>query len=183
MRWWAAVRAPLIAHLHPRFYLMPDDGLFVGMLTAWVSFVAIVTYLLLGWACAGALVTVMGLVGMGAMMVDSTTHGNPPQRSRVVPGHGGTLQNGWLPFQASDSLRHHRVGVSDLPVDSPERAEDTLGISPEVERRRADREPADARRVTPARQVGRKPAERGSSDRGGRGRQVNLVRGVPALDR
>ena len=47
MRWWLVLRDP-VAHLHPSFFLMPDDWLYTVMLTAWVLLVAVVTYLLLG---------------------------------------------------------------------------------------------------------------------------------------
>jgi hypothetical protein len=42
----APVRDAVTATSH-RLGLLPDDGLFVGLLTAWVVFVATVTYLLL----------------------------------------------------------------------------------------------------------------------------------------
>ncbi len=75
VRWWRAVRDP-IAHLHPSFFLMPDDWLYTALLTAWVSLVAAVTYLLLGWASAAALLTVAGLVGLGTVALQS----RPPRR-------------------------------------------------------------------------------------------------------
>ena len=70
MRWWLALRDP-VAHLHPSFFLMPDDWLYAGLLTAWVVLVAVVTYLLLGWASAAALIAVVGLVGLGTVAIQS----------------------------------------------------------------------------------------------------------------
>lgn len=110
--WWTAVREPLIAHLHPRFYLMPDDCLFVGMLAAWVSFVAIVTHVLLGWVCAVALVIAMGLFGIAAMKIDGMGD---------VASHAELPPEGWRPFQAPQPP-HNRVGVPDPPIDSAQPA-------------------------------------------------------------
>ena len=76
MRWWLALRDP-VAHLHPSFFLMPDDWLYTAMLTAWVALVAAVTYLLLGWASAAALIVVAGLLGLGTVAVQSRTPRRP----------------------------------------------------------------------------------------------------------
>jgi hypothetical protein len=69
-RWWLAVRDP-VAHLHPSFFLMPDDWLYTAMLSAWVVLVAVVTYLLLGWGSAAALLGVAGLFAAGTVAVQS----------------------------------------------------------------------------------------------------------------
>jgi hypothetical protein len=53
MKWWTAGWDALMANRRHRFSLMPDDALYVAMLAAWVAMLAIVTYLLLGWASAG----------------------------------------------------------------------------------------------------------------------------------
>ena len=75
MRWWLVLR-DAVAHLHPSFFLMPDDWLYTVMLTAWVLLVAVVTYLLLGWASAAALIAVAGLLGIGTVAIQS----RPPRR-------------------------------------------------------------------------------------------------------
>jgi hypothetical protein len=75
----AAIRDASIAK-HPSLSLKPDDLLFVAMLTAWVVLVAIVTYLLLGWASAAALITVAGLFGIGTVALQS----RPPRRPNRV---------------------------------------------------------------------------------------------------
>lgn len=66
----AAVRGASTAH-HPALSLKPDDLLFVAMLAAWVVLVDIVTYLLLGWASAAALITVACLFGIGTVAIQS----------------------------------------------------------------------------------------------------------------
>ena len=69
----SAILGALTAN-HPGLSLKPDDLLFVIILTAWVVLVAIVTYVLLGWACAGAVITVAGLYGIGTIAVQSRQH-------------------------------------------------------------------------------------------------------------
>jgi hypothetical protein len=70
---WIAAWTPLTTH--GRLYLKPDDRLYVAMLTAWIALVAVVTYLLLGWAAAGVLVSVAGLFGLGGLAFQSRQHG------------------------------------------------------------------------------------------------------------
>jgi hypothetical protein len=73
MKWWIALCDAWKANYHA-LSLQPDDRLFVAMLTAWVVLVAIVTYLLLGWASAGAIITVAGLFAIGTIAVHSKQH-------------------------------------------------------------------------------------------------------------
>ena len=69
--------------------LKPDDLLFVAMLAAWVVLVDIVTYLLLGWASAAALIIVAGLFGIGTVAIQSRLPRHrtacKPSRTRVAP--------------------------------------------------------------------------------------------------
>ena len=51
----------------------PDDRLYVAMLTAWVVLVAVVTYLLLGWAAAGIII-LTALFGFAALALQSRQH-------------------------------------------------------------------------------------------------------------
>jgi hypothetical protein len=51
--------------------LKHDDFLFVVLLAAWILLVAVVSYLLLGWIGAGAVITVATLCGMGLIAVQS----------------------------------------------------------------------------------------------------------------
>ena len=53
------------------FSLKPDDLMFVAMLTAWVLIVALVSYLLLGWAGAGAVVSAASLYAAAMIAVQS----------------------------------------------------------------------------------------------------------------
>ena len=76
MRWWLALLDP-VAHLHPSFFLMPDDWLYAALLTAWIVLVAVVTYLLLGWASAAALIAVVGLFGLGTVAIQSRQSRRP----------------------------------------------------------------------------------------------------------
>jgi len=81
MKWWQAVRDP-VTNLHPSFFLLPDDWLYTAMLTAWIVLVTAVTYLLLGWASAAALIGVACLFGIGAVAIQI----RPPRRRReAVP--------------------------------------------------------------------------------------------------
>jgi hypothetical protein len=64
-----------------RLSLKPDDLLFVALLGAWVLVVAITAYLLLGWAGAGAVITVAGLFGMGMIAAQSRDH-RPQERAQ-----------------------------------------------------------------------------------------------------
>ena len=66
----AAIRGASMAN-RPGLSLKPDDLLFVAMLAAWVVLVDIVTYLLLGWASAAALIIVAGLFGIGTVAIQS----------------------------------------------------------------------------------------------------------------
>jgi hypothetical protein len=63
----------VLANLHS-LSLQPDDLLFVAKLTAWVVLVAIVTYFLLGWESAAALIGVAGLFGIGTITVQCGPH-------------------------------------------------------------------------------------------------------------
>jgi membrane associated rhomboid family serine protease len=79
MKWWMAARDALQ-------HSLPDDRLFVAMLTAWVVLLACVTYLLLGWESAGVLIAVAGLFGTATIATQSQPHrrnaspGAPPGR-------------------------------------------------------------------------------------------------------
>jgi hypothetical protein len=73
MKWWMAVRDAVLANPHG-LSLQPDDCLFIAMLTAWVILVTVVTYLLLGWESAGALIGVAGLFAIGTIAVQSRPH-------------------------------------------------------------------------------------------------------------
>ena len=51
-------------------HCLPDDRLFVALLTTWVAVLTVVTYLLLGWASAGVLIAIAGVfmqVALGAV--------------------------------------------------------------------------------------------------------------------
>ena len=67
---WTALRTAGTAH-HPALSLKPDDLMFVAMLTAWVLIVALVSYLLLGWAGAGAVVSAASLYAAAMIAVQS----------------------------------------------------------------------------------------------------------------
>jgi hypothetical protein len=71
VKWWIALWEAWRRH---GLSLEPDDRLFVAMLTAWVTLVAIVTYLLLGWESAAAIITVAGLFGIGTIAVQLRQH-------------------------------------------------------------------------------------------------------------
>jgi hypothetical protein len=73
MKWGRALWDAWMANRHG-VALQPDDRLFVAMLTAWVILVAIVTYLLLGWESAGAVIAVAGFFGIGTIAVQSRPH-------------------------------------------------------------------------------------------------------------
>jgi hypothetical protein len=51
--------------------LAPDDGLFVAMLATWVLFVALVSFVLLGWAGGASVLGAGGLVGVVTVAVQS----------------------------------------------------------------------------------------------------------------
>lgn len=55
-------------------HCLPDDRLFVALLTSWVSFLAVVTYLLLGWESAGVLIALAGVVGIATVAFQSSEH-------------------------------------------------------------------------------------------------------------
>ena len=65
--------------------LKHDDLLFVALLAAWIVLVAVVSYLLLGWTGAGAVITVASLCGMGLVAVQSRPH----RPKAYVHGEGG----------------------------------------------------------------------------------------------
>jgi hypothetical protein len=52
---------------------LPDDRLFVAVLASWVLFVALVTYVLLGWLGAGVILAVGALAGIGRIAMHSRT--------------------------------------------------------------------------------------------------------------
>jgi hypothetical protein len=79
MKRWDRVRTAL------RHYL-PDDRLFVALLTTWVAVLAVVTYLLLGWASAGVLIAIAGIVGTATVAF----HSSAPYRQN----HGGARSPG-----------------------------------------------------------------------------------------
>jgi hypothetical protein len=58
-------------------HALPDDRLYVALLMTWVTLVAVVTYLLLGWVAAGVLISVAGLVALGALALQSRQHDRP----------------------------------------------------------------------------------------------------------
>ena len=51
--------------------VFPDDRFFVALLTLWVALLAVVTYLLLGLASAGVLITVGGLCVIVTIAVEA----------------------------------------------------------------------------------------------------------------
>jgi hypothetical protein len=55
-------------------HCLPDDRLFVALLTAWVVVLAVVTYLLLGWESAGVLIAIAGIVGIATVAFQSGEH-------------------------------------------------------------------------------------------------------------
>ena len=55
-------------------HCLPDDRLFVALLTTWVVLLAVVTYLLLGWESAGVLITIAGVVGITTIAAQSRPH-------------------------------------------------------------------------------------------------------------
>ena len=70
VRPWKALRDAGTLH-HPALSLKPDDLMFVAMLTAWVTIVAIVAYLLLGLIGAGAVMAAASLFAAGMIAVQS----------------------------------------------------------------------------------------------------------------
>jgi hypothetical protein len=80
MKWWMAVRGRVITDPSPSAFLMPDDWLYAAMLSAWIALVAVVTYLLLGWASAAALIIVAGLSAIGMVALQSRS---PRRHGRV----------------------------------------------------------------------------------------------------
>ena len=70
MKWW-------VGAFH---HCLPDDRLFVALLTAWVVLLALVTYVLLGWESAGVLTTVVGVFIIATIAVQS----RPRRRHRVT---------------------------------------------------------------------------------------------------
>jgi hypothetical protein len=62
-------------------HCLPDDRLFVALLTTWVAVLTVVTYLLLGWASAGVLIAIAGIVGIATVAFQSSA----PYRQN----HGG----------------------------------------------------------------------------------------------
>jgi hypothetical protein len=73
MKWW-------IGAWDAYHHCLPDDRLFVAMLTAWVAFLAVVTYLLLGWVSAGVVIIVAGLFGI-AMNAAQSRQGRRQDRT------------------------------------------------------------------------------------------------------
>ena len=55
-------------------HCLPDDRLFVALLTTWVVVLTVVTYLLLGWASAGVLIAIAGVVGIATVAFHSSAH-------------------------------------------------------------------------------------------------------------
>jgi hypothetical protein len=77
MRWWRAARDAFD-------HCLPDDRLFLALLTAWVGVVALVTYLLLGWVSAGVLIAVVGLSGTATIAAQSTRQHQRPRGPREM---------------------------------------------------------------------------------------------------
>jgi ABC-type transport system involved in cytochrome bd biosynthesis fused ATPase/permease subunit len=71
MKLWMAVRGRGITDPSPDAFLMPDDWLYAAMLSAWIALVAVVTYVLLGWASAAALLVVAALSALGMVAIQS----------------------------------------------------------------------------------------------------------------
>jgi hypothetical protein len=55
-------------------HCLPDDRLFVALLTTWVALLVVATYLLLGWESAGVLITVAGAAGIATVAFQSRQH-------------------------------------------------------------------------------------------------------------
>jgi hypothetical protein len=53
---------------------LPDDRMFIALLTTWVGLLAVTTYLLLGWAIAGVLIAIAGVMGIGTVAFQSSQH-------------------------------------------------------------------------------------------------------------
>jgi hypothetical protein len=70
---------------------LPDDRLFVAVLASWVLFVALVTYVLLGWLGAGAILAVGALAGIGTIAIGSR---GPAPRSAADPTSEPALRKG-----------------------------------------------------------------------------------------
>jgi hypothetical protein len=71
LSWWRAARD---AYQHS----LPDDRLFLDLLTAWVGVVASAALLLLAWESTGVLITVVGLSGTATIAAQSRWHRRPP---------------------------------------------------------------------------------------------------------
>jgi uncharacterized membrane protein YccC len=61
---------------------LPDDRLFIALLTTWVGLLAVATYLLLGWASAGLLVVILGVMGIGTIAFQ-TRHPHRQDHQRI----------------------------------------------------------------------------------------------------
>jgi hypothetical protein len=67
MKWW--MDASDAFH-----HCLPDDRVFVAVLTSWVVVLALVTYLLLGWVSAGVLITVAAVFVIATIAAQSRQH-------------------------------------------------------------------------------------------------------------
>jgi hypothetical protein len=76
MQWW---RAAWLAFVH----CLPDDRMFLIVVTAWVALLAVASYVLLGWQGAGTIMAIAGLFGVGAVVVQLRQH----RGAYAPPGH------------------------------------------------------------------------------------------------
>jgi hypothetical protein len=70
MKGWAALGHQLVTHVGGAAALMPDDCMFVMLLTAWLAVLATTAYILLGWIGVVTILTLASL-GLGTVALQS----------------------------------------------------------------------------------------------------------------